>query len=40
MLDFDDRSFEPYNYALKVSEAEFDEIFGRVKAEGLVYAAA
>ena len=40
-LDFDNReSFEPHHYAFKVSEAEFDEIFGRVKAEGLVYAAA
>jgi hypothetical protein len=35
MLDFDYPSFEPHNYALKVSEAEFDKIFGRVKAEGL-----
>ena len=39
MLDFDNPSFEPHNYALK-SAAEFEEIFGRVKAEGLVYTAA
>jgi catechol 2,3-dioxygenase-like lactoylglutathione lyase family enzyme len=37
-LDFDNReSFEPHHYAFRASEAEFDEIFGRVKAEGLVY---
>ncbi len=37
-LDFDDQeSFETRHYAFKVSEAEFDEVFGRVKDEGLVY---
>ena len=37
-LDFDNReSFEPQRYAFKVGETEFDEIFGRVKAEGLAY---
>jgi catechol 2,3-dioxygenase-like lactoylglutathione lyase family enzyme len=37
-LDFDDReSFETTHYAFKVSEAEFDEIFGRVVAAGLAY---
>jgi catechol 2,3-dioxygenase-like lactoylglutathione lyase family enzyme len=37
-LDFDNReSFQPHHYAFKVGEAEFDDIFGRVKAEGLVY---
>ena len=37
-LDFDNReSFEPHHYAFKVSEAEFDEVFSRTKAEGLVY---
>lgn len=37
-LDFDDqKSFETQHYAFKVSEAEFDEVFGRVKDEGLVY---
>ncbi len=37
-LDFDNRdSFQPQHYAFKVSEAEFDEIFARVKEEGLVY---
>ncbi len=37
-LDFDNREkFQPQHYAFKVSEIEFDEVFGRVKAEGLVY---
>src|SRR5262245_30530225 len=37
-LDFDDwSSFEPQHYAFRVSEAEFDEIFGRIVAAGLVY---
>ena len=37
-LDFADReSFDPQHYAFKVSEAEFDEIFGRVLEEGLAY---
>ncbi len=37
-LDFDNReSFQPQHYAFKVSEAEFDEIFARVKEEGLAY---
>ena len=37
-LDFDDREdFETQHYAFKVSEDEFDEIFGRVKAEGGAY---
>jgi catechol 2,3-dioxygenase-like lactoylglutathione lyase family enzyme len=37
-LDFDNReSFQPHHYAFKVGEAEFDDIFGRVKAEGLAY---
>ena len=37
-LDFDNREkFQPQHYAFKVSESEFDEIFGRVKAEDLVY---
>ena len=37
-LDFDNRkSFQPHHYAFKVGEAEFDEIFDRVKAEGLTY---
>ena len=37
-LDFDNREkFQPQHYAFKVSETEFDEIFGRVKAEHLVY---
>ncbi len=37
-LDFDDReNFEPHHYAFKVSEAEFDEIFARVRDAGLAY---
>jgi catechol 2,3-dioxygenase-like lactoylglutathione lyase family enzyme len=37
-LDFDtNESFEPLHYAFKVSDAEFDEIFGRIKDAGLVY---
>ena len=37
-LDFDEASdFEPHHYAFKVSEAEFDAIFGRIKADGVIY---
>ncbi len=37
-LDFDTATkFNRQHYAFKVSEAEFDEIFGRVQAQGLVY---
>jgi catechol 2,3-dioxygenase-like lactoylglutathione lyase family enzyme len=37
-LDFDENdSFDPGHYAFKVSEAEFDEIFGRIVAAGLAY---
>ncbi len=37
-LDFDDRSsFDVQHYAFKVSESEFDEIFGRVVEAGLAY---
>ena len=37
-LDFDNRdSFETNHYAFKVSETEFDEIFGRIVAAGMVY---
>jgi len=37
-LDFDTwESFEPQHYAFKVSEAEFDAVFGRVVAAGLRY---
>ena len=32
-----DADFDPQHYAFLVSEAEFDEIFGRVKARGLEY---
>lgn len=37
-LDFDDEDvFEPHHYAFKVSETDFDEIFGRIKQEGISY---
>ncbi|HEV8680804.1 MAG TPA: VOC family protein [Stellaceae bacterium] len=37
-LDFDERGpFDMHHYAFKVSEAEFDAIFGRVKEEGIAY---
>ncbi len=37
-LDFDNReSFQPQHYAFKVSEGEFDEIFGRILAANLAY---
>jgi catechol 2,3-dioxygenase-like lactoylglutathione lyase family enzyme len=37
-LDFEnDTNFESHHYAFKVDEAEFDDIFGRVRAEGIVY---
>lgn len=32
-----DEKFEPQHYAFLVSEAEFDQIFGRVQARGLAY---
>ena len=37
-LDFDNREkFESHHYAFKVSDQEFDEIFGRLKAENIKY---
>jgi catechol 2,3-dioxygenase-like lactoylglutathione lyase family enzyme len=37
-LDFDNREkFEPHHYAFKVTEAEFDEIFARLKAEKIKF---
>jgi catechol 2,3-dioxygenase-like lactoylglutathione lyase family enzyme len=37
-FDFDERRpFEIHHYAFHVSEAEFDAIFGRVKARGLAF---
>ena len=37
-LDWDNRdSFEGHHYAFVVSEQEFDEIFGRLQAEGVAY---
>lgn len=39
-LDFDDadeEAFEHHHLAFKVSDAEFDAIFGRIREEGIVY---
>ena len=37
-LDWDDREeFEPHHYAFLVTDQEFDEILGRVQAEGIPY---
>ena len=37
-FDFDDRRpFEIHHYAFHVTDEEFDAIFGRVKAHGLVF---
>ena len=37
-LDFDqDDAFESHHYAFRVSEAEFDAIFARIKDEGIAY---
>ena len=37
-LDFDNSSkFEPHHYAFKVSEEEFDHVFGRIQKEGISY---
>jgi catechol 2,3-dioxygenase-like lactoylglutathione lyase family enzyme len=38
-LDFvdDDRPVHPQHYAFLVGEAEFDEIFGRIRERGLTY---
>ncbi|HET8700996.1 MAG TPA: VOC family protein [Nitrococcus sp.] len=37
-LDFDnDSGFESHHYAFKVSEAEFDQIFQRIRDEGIAY---
>ena len=38
-LDFDDDvdRFETHHYAFKVSETDFDAIFGRVQARGIPY---
>jgi catechol 2,3-dioxygenase-like lactoylglutathione lyase family enzyme len=38
VLDFDNwESFEAHHYAFKVSDAEFDGIFERVRNDGLAY---
>ena len=37
-LDFDEEpTFERHHYAFRVSDAEFDAIFGRIKDEGIAY---
>src|SRR5215216_5164971 len=37
-LDWDNRpSFDSHHYAFVVSDDEFDEIFGRLRAEGVAY---
>lgn len=37
-LDFDNaEDFDRHHYAFKVSDSEFDAIFGRIQAEGIVY---
>lgn len=37
-LDFDERAaFEPHHYAFRIGDAEFDAIYARVQAEGIVY---
>lgn len=38
-FDFDDqtKSWESHHYAFHISDAEFDEIWSRVKARGLAY---
>ena len=37
-LDFDEASgFESHHYAFKVSEVEFDAIFGRIRADGVIH---
>lgn len=38
VFDFDNRdNFEPHHYAFKVDDDKFDEIFGRIQAEGIAY---
>ena len=37
-MDFDNREgFEGHHYAFRVSEEDFDDIFGRIKAEAIPY---
>lgn len=37
-LDFDNADeFESHHYAFKVTEEEFDQIFGRIREDGVVY---
>ena len=35
--DLDDERFDVHHYAFKVSEAEFDAIFGRIRSEAIPY---
>jgi catechol 2,3-dioxygenase-like lactoylglutathione lyase family enzyme len=37
--DYGDDRFDIHHYAFKISEAEFDAIFGRIQAEGIPYGA-
>jgi hypothetical protein len=36
-VDSDDQEIRSQHYAFLVSESEFDEIFGRIRARGLTY---
>src|SRR5207244_2041733 len=37
-LDYDNRdSFDGHHYAFTVNDSDFDEIFGRIQAEGVKY---
>jgi catechol 2,3-dioxygenase-like lactoylglutathione lyase family enzyme len=37
-LDFDEeQAFEHHHYAFRVSDAEFEAIFGRIEGEGIAY---
>jgi catechol 2,3-dioxygenase-like lactoylglutathione lyase family enzyme len=37
-MDFDhEDNFEPHHYAFRVSDDEFDAIFGRIEEEGIAY---
>ena len=37
-MDFDtEDNFEPHHYAFRVSDGEFDAIFGRIMEEGIAY---
>ena len=36
-LDAEDMEVQPQHYAFLVSEAEFDQIFGRIRKQGITY---